>query len=47
MVTFASWLPPAVVGVTFIVFGSLKLYGFWQGIEGGQDKPVAQQLCGT
>jgi hypothetical protein len=45
--TFASWFPPALVGVCFTVFGSLKLYGIARGIEGGRDKPTVQQLCGT
>jgi hypothetical protein len=45
--TFISWLPPAVVGVTFTIFGSLKLYGVVRGIEGGRDKPTFQYVCGT
>jgi hypothetical protein len=47
MLTFADWFVPAVIGVTFTLLGCLKLYGLCKGIEGGKDKPVAQQLCGT
>ena len=47
MIPLAEWLPLAVVGVTFTVFGCLKLYGFVAGIVGGHDKPLVQQLCGT
>ena len=43
----AAWLPPACVGVVFTLLGSLKLYGVFQGIVGGHDKPVFQQVCGT
>jgi hypothetical protein len=45
--TFISWFPPALVGVFFTVFGSLKLYGVVRGIEGGRDKPTFQYVCGT
>ena len=47
MVTFADWLPPAIVGVTFTVIGCLKLYGVYHGIEGGPGQPLVRQLCGT
>jgi hypothetical protein len=47
MGTFASWFPPALVGVTFTAFGCLKLYGVACGIEGGAEKPTLQKLCGT
>ena len=47
MSTFASWFPPALVGVIFTVFGSLKLYCVVRGIEGGRDKPTFQYVCGT
>ena len=43
----ADWLVPTVVGLTFTLFGALKLYGFSKGIVGGQDKPLAAKLCGT
>lgn len=42
-----DWFVPAVLGVSFTLFGSLKLYGVCRGIVGGHDKPLAQQLCGT
>lgn len=44
---FAEWFPLALVGVSFTVLGSLKLYGLRHGIVGGHDKPVIQKLCGT
>ncbi len=47
MVAFSDWLPLAAVGATFTLFGALKLYGALRGVEGGHDKPVVQQLCGT
>jgi len=47
MPTLADWLPHAVVGVTFTVFGLLKLYGLRRGIVGGRDKSVVQRACGT
>jgi hypothetical protein len=45
--TFIDWFPPALVGVTFTIFGSLKLHGVVRGIEGGRDKPAFQYVCGT
>jgi hypothetical protein len=42
-----DWFMPGVVGVFFSVLGGLKLYGFFRGIEGGADKPLARKLCGT
>jgi hypothetical protein len=47
MLPFPVWFPLAVVGLTFTVFGCLKVYGAVRGIEGGHDKPIAQQLCGA
>jgi hypothetical protein len=47
MITFADWFPLATVGLTFTVFGSLKLWGLKRGIVGGANKPVVQRLCGT
>jgi hypothetical protein len=47
MISFADWLPPAVVGTTFTLVGSLKLYGFARGVVGGADKPFIIRLCGT
>jgi hypothetical protein len=47
MMSIADWLPPAVIGVTFTLIGSLKLYGLRRGIVGGADKPFATRLCGT
>jgi hypothetical protein len=37
----------ASVGVPLTLLGALKLYGLWRGIEGGPDKPLGQQVCGT
>jgi hypothetical protein len=47
MISFTDWLPPAVIGVTFTLIGSLKLYGLAKGIVGGEDKPFLTKLCGT
>jgi hypothetical protein len=47
MISIAGLLPPAVVGATFTLIGSLKLYGLARGIVGGADKPFAIKLCGT
>ena len=47
MITFVDWLPPATVGLTFTILGSIKLWGLNRGIVGGADKPFAQRLCGT
>ena len=42
-----DWFPFVIVGLTFTIFGSLKLYGVFRGIEGGRDKPTIQYICGT
>lgn len=47
LTSIANWLPPLMVGVTFTLMGSLKLYGFVKGTIGGHDKPLVTQLCGT
>jgi len=47
MISFPDWLVPAVIGVTFTLLGSLKLYGLATGVVGGADKPFVTKLCGT
>jgi hypothetical protein len=47
MLSFTAWLPPALVGTTFTLLGSLKLFGVWKGVTGGADKPLVTRLCGT
>ncbi len=47
MPALSDWLPPAMVGTTFTILGSLKLYGVIRGIVGGRDKPTFQYVCGT
>lgn len=47
MIEAIEWFVPGVIGGTFTLFACLKFYGFFQGIEGGQEKPFRQQLCGT
>jgi hypothetical protein len=47
MPALVDWLPQAVVGVTFTLFGALKLYGLRRSIVGGPDKSVVQRACGT
>jgi hypothetical protein len=46
MVYFIDWFIPALIGVTFTLVGSLKLYGLSKGIVGSHDKPLTL-LCGT
>jgi hypothetical protein len=47
MIYFADWFIPALIGVTFTLLGSLKLYGLSKGVVGGADKPFVTKLCGT
>jgi len=47
MISFIDWFVPAVIGVQFILLGSLKLYGLQKGIVGGADKPFMVRLCVT
>ena len=47
MLTFSDWFPPTIVGLTFTILGSIKLWGLTKGIVGGADKPAVQRLCGT
>ena len=47
MIAFADWFPLAMVGLTFTLLGSIKLWGLKRGIVGGADKPISQRLCGT
>lgn len=47
MIALTDWLPEATVGVTFTLFGCIKLWGLKQGIVGGAKKPFTQRLCGT
>ena len=47
MPAFSDWFPPATVGLTFTLLGSVKLWGLRRGIVGGAGKPVVQRLCGT
>ena len=45
--TIENWLPPLLVGLSFTLMGSLKLYGTLRGIVGGHEKPLVTRLCGT
>jgi hypothetical protein len=47
MTSAADWFVPLVVGLTFTLLGSLKLFGLFRGVVGGKDKPFVEQLCGT
>jgi hypothetical protein len=47
MISFTDWFIPALIGVTFMLIGSLKLYGLSKGVVGGADKPFITKLCGT
>lgn len=44
--TVVDWLVPALVGVTFITLGLLKVYGWRKGIVGGGDKSASCRLLG-
>ncbi len=39
MITFADWLPPVTVGLTFTILGSIKLWGLKRGIVGARTNP--------
>ena len=41
-----KWIP-LLIGVTFTVFGCLKLYGLSRGIVGGGRATFKDRLCGT
>jgi hypothetical protein len=47
MISFTDWFIPALIGMTFTLLGSLKLYGLSRGVVGGADKSFATKLCGT
>jgi hypothetical protein len=47
MITFADWLPLAIVGLTFMILGSLNRWGLTRGIGGGAGQTVAHWRCGT
>jgi hypothetical protein len=47
MISFINWFVPGVIGVQFILLGSLKLYGLGKGIVGGAYKPFVVRLCGS
>jgi hypothetical protein len=47
MISFTDWFVPALIGATFTLLGSLKLYGLFTGVVGGADKPFVTKLCGT
>lgn len=46
MAMVSDWLPPAVVGVTFLTVALLKVYGFRRGVVGGGGKPAMCRLLG-
>ena len=46
MIAFSDWFPNAVVGVTFVSLGLLKIYGWRKGIVGGGGKPASCRLLG-
>jgi len=46
MITLSDWVPNAVVGVTFLSLGLIKVYGWRKGIVGGGGKPAACRLMG-
>jgi hypothetical protein len=47
MTSFIDWFVPVLIGATFTLMGSLKLYGLSRGVVGGADKPFVTKLCGT
>jgi hypothetical protein len=46
MIMLSDWVPNAVVGVTFLSLGLIKVYGWRKGIVGGGGKPAACRLMG-
>jgi hypothetical protein len=46
MIPFTDWFPNALVGVTFVSLGLLKIYGWRKGIVGGGGKPASCRLLG-
>lgn len=46
MAMVSDWLPPAIVGVTFLTVALLKVYGFRKGVVGGGDEPAMCRLLG-
>jgi tellurite resistance protein TehA-like permease len=46
MIALPDWFPPAVVGVTFMTVGLLKVYGLRKGVVGGAGKPTSCRLLG-
>jgi len=46
MITLSDWVPNAVVGVTFLSLGLIKVYGWRKGIVGGGGKPASCRLMG-
>lgn len=47
MILFDDWFFPVLIGTTFILIGSLKLYGLRRAIVGGPKKPLMTKLSGT
>jgi hypothetical protein len=47
MIELSDWLPLLTAGLTFTLFGSVKLWGLKKGIVGGADKSLTQRLCVT
>jgi hypothetical protein len=45
--SYIDWLIPGIIGFTFALVGSLKLFGLYRGVVGGPDKPFVEKLCGT
>ncbi len=46
MIAFSDWFPNALVGVTFLSLGLIKIYGWRKGIIGGGGKPATCRLMG-
>jgi hypothetical protein len=44
---FSDWLPPALVGIIFTTFATIKLYGMSRGVVGGGEKPWRQRCLGN
>ena len=47
MIAFADWFPLLMIGVFFLTFGLLKVYGLTHGIVGGGGKLLSCRLRGT
>lgn len=46
MTALSDWFPNALVGVTFLSLGLIKVHGWRKGVVGGGGKPMSCRLMG-